>query len=179
MYQLLRLFLFLLVWLIWFQNNLSSLFLIMLDLIWIPLIHSFKILIIISHSQAAPGYRSSQTTESCFHGAPARILPQVEWPSAHRTYACKQTHLHPGYHLLLLLLLSFFLVKADKLHQVFPSHLDTKIKSLPNFWLLSSYAKVSKPAPESCSWEPSWGEVVFISGTRLSFLETKHRSINK
>lgn len=101
--------------------------------------------------------------------------------TCHRMHACKQLRLHPGYHLLLilLLLLSFFLFEADKSYQVFPSHLDTKIKSLPNFWLLSSYARVSEPAPESCSRKPGWGEVVFISGTRFSFLETKHSSIGK
>lgn len=72
----------------------------------------------------------------------------------------------------------FFLFKADKLHQVFPSYLDTKIKSPPNFWLLSSAARVLKPAPESCS--PSQVEGEWFHFQELSSASgTKHSGINK
>lgn len=134
---------------------------------------------IISLSKATPRYRGSQTTESCFHGAAVIIPHHSIKPSVHKTHACKQSRLHPGYHFYYDDDCRFFLFKADKLHQVFPSYLDTKIKSPPNFWLLSSAARVLEPAPESCSPKPSRGEVVFISGTQLRFLETKHSGINK
>lgn len=167
-------------WFSWFYSQtIFSLFLIMFSHAWIPLIHWFGILIIISNSKAAPRYQSSQTTESSFHGATMNILPHGAKPSVHKTYACKQSHLHPGYHPFIMMITLFFLFKADKMHQVFPSYLDTRIKPLPNFWFLSSDVRVSEPAPESCSPNPSWGKVVFISGTRLGFLKTKPSSINK
>lgn len=113
------------------------------------------------------------------YGATMNILPHGAKPSVHKTYACKQSHLHPGYHPFIMRITLFFLFKADKMHQVFPSYLDTRIKPLPNFWFLSSDVRVSEPAPESCSPYPSWGKVVFISGTRLGFLKTKPSSMNK
>lgn len=129
---------------------------------------------------------SSKVQEFTNNRAASMEPPRTSWPTPpSKVCTCAQntcltqSHLHPGNHLLLLFSLSFFLFKADKLRQVFPSYLDTKIKSLPNYWLLSSPAGESEPAPESCSPKPSWGEVVFISGTRLRFLETKHSRINR
>lgn len=57
-----------------------SLFLIMFDHVWIPLIHQQRILLIIRHSEAAPRYKNPQTTEQSFHGAAENVLAHIAQP---------------------------------------------------------------------------------------------------
>lgn len=57
-----------------------SLFLIMFDHVWIPLIHQQRILLIIGHSEAAPRYKNPQTTEQSFHGAAENVLAHIAQP---------------------------------------------------------------------------------------------------
>lgn len=57
----------------------------------------------------------------------------------------------------------FFLFKADKLHQVFPSYLDTKIKSRPNYWLWVLPGHQSQPLSHAAQSQ--------AQGRRLSFQE--------
>lgn len=156
-------------------NN-FSLFLIMFNHLWIPLIWKPDNYQSLQSDSKVPSFTNNREPLPWSHSEHPAPLQQSQVCTRHLlvnslTFTQDTTFI--------MMMTVFFPLQGWQVAPGISFLLRYQIKSPPNFWLLNSAARVLGPAPESCSPKPSRGEVVFISGTQLRFLETKHSGINK